>query len=248
MRRPRLFVAVDPQAPELGRVAGDGVRHIAALRLRPGDAIDAIVGPGDERQATIESLGRDAVVCRLGAAVAGPSRDPQGELVLAIALADDPARLDFVIEKATELGVTRIAPFRAARSQRNAVGGQRLARWRRIARAACEQCGRTRVPAIDEPVELVDLLARLGALTALLVLVPGAPGIDSAGLEAARGPIGVVVGPEGGLTEEEIAWLVTHGGRALGLGPRTLRFDTAAIAALVLAAVRVAPPALAPRA
>jgi 16S rRNA (uracil1498-N3)-methyltransferase len=247
MRRPRLFVDVDPRAPELGRIAGDGVRHVAALRLRPGDAIDAIVGPGDERQAMIESFGRDAVVCRLGGPLVGPSRDPQGDLVLAIALCDDPARLDFVVEKATELGVTRIAPFRAARSQRLSLGAQRLARWRRIARAACEQCGRTREPAIDEPVALTDLAASLGPLAALLVLAPGAPAIDSVGLEPGGGPIAVVVGPEGGLTTEETEWLVARGGKAVGLGPRTLRFETAAIAGLVLAGARLVPPGFAPR-
>jgi len=247
----RLFVELDPEAPDRARLDGAAARHLRALRLGVGGEFRAIVGPGRERAATLEAIGAGGATCRLGAPIAGAgAADPVAPLVLAVAIADL-ARLDLVVEKATELGASAILPFRAARSQRAALPASRLARWERIARTACEQCGRTVVPAIAAPVELDELVRRLCDATDLahaLVLSPRAEGELLATLreraiarasgrgdaEAAAG-VALVIGPEGGLVAAEEDALVARGAMRVGLGPRTLRVETAAIAALALA-------------
>lgn len=232
---PRLFVEVDADEADRASLGRDGVRHLRALRLGEGDRFEAIVAPGRVRLALVERISSSGAELRLEDDVAVAGVDPARELVLAVALADL-ARFDVVIEKATELGATAIRTFRATRSQIERVSPSRLERWRRLARAACEQCGRTREPTIQEATTLESLLGELAGSSALVALRrdgerswPGAA--DS------RAPVVLVVGPEGGLTAEEEALLDRHGARSLSLGPRVLRFETAAIAALAIAAV-----------
>jgi 16S rRNA (uracil1498-N3)-methyltransferase len=230
---PRLFVEVDAAAPDEGRIAGPAVSRLHALRLGPGSEVVAIVGPGRERRATIVALARSEARLRLGEELPRTDADPRSPLVLAIALADLP-RLDLVVEKATELGATAIWAFVAERSQTRDVSASRRDRWRRIGRAACEQCGRTVPPEIDAPLSLQALGDRIEATPGAVLLDPAGPRWDGSPPADERGRI-VVVGPEGGLTGTERADLCARGAAPLSLGPRILRFETAAIAALAWA-------------
>jgi 16S rRNA (uracil1498-N3)-methyltransferase len=251
----RLFVARDAADPERATLDADGVRHLRALRLAAGDELCAIVAPGRERRATVERIARDHAILRLGSELPPNLCDPRRACTLAVALGDL-ARFDLIVEKATELGATAIQPFAAARSQVRTVPASRLERWRRIARAACEQCGRTVAPEIAPCVDFAALLDIADATMVVWVLSPphDADAADRDG--AAREPrsnagelaadagadaraLLVVVGPEGGLDDDERRRLAAHGARAVTLGPRVLRFETAAIAAL---AVALGPP------
>lgn len=226
----RLFVTVDTDDPDRATLDADGLRHLRALRLDVGDPFEAIVGPGAVRAATVESMGRKDAAARLGAEVAVGGVDPSGEVVLAIALADLP-RLDTVVEKATELGATRIVPLRAARSQLDAVSASRRARWERIARSACEQCGRTVPPSISDVTTVETACGALPAGAECFVFTPEATEPFDGGSANASAVV-LFVGPEGGFTSAEVDLLRGAGAIARSLGPRILRFETAAAAAL----------------
>lgn len=236
----RFFVERDPSDDGRALLDAAAARHLRALRLGPGDEVCAIVGPGRERRATVVSIARDRAVLALGAALPPRGCDPRHDRTLAVALAD-PVRLDLVVEKATELGATAIQPFVAERSQVRVVPDARLERWRRIARAASEQCGRTSVPEVQGAVDLASLVAGIGEGDAVWLLAPDGDAARAAAealgpSRAAPRPLLLVVGPEGGLSDAERSLLLERGARAVSLGPRTLRFETAAIAALATAA------------
>ncbi len=141
-------------------------------------------------------------------------------------------RMDFVIQKATELGVTEIQPvlseFGGVRldAQRSA---SRLAHWTGIARSACQQCGRNRVPRIAEPQAFGEALQNLPAVDLALILDPGA---SAPSIDATPQSVAVAIGPEGGFSEAELTLARENNFRALRLGPRVLRTETAALAAI----------------
>lgn len=246
----RLFVAPDADDPDRATLDTATTRHLRALRLVPGDTVCAIVGPGRERAASVLSLVRDHAVLALHEDLPPPERDPRRPRVLALALGDL-ARMDLVVEKATELGMTAFQPFAAARSQARTLAPARIERWERIARAASEQCGRTVLPEIRACVGFDALVADVqrGGTAWLLEPArpdsacsqPSAPRPDSACSEPAAPPpapddaLLIVVGPEGGLDPAETERLRAAGARPVHLGPRVLRFETAAIAALAVA-------------
>jgi len=239
----RFFVTLDPDDAALAYLDAAGARHVRALRLVRGDAVCAIVAPGREREAVIASLERDRVTLALGAEHPAATRDLRHPRVLAIALGDL-ARMDLVIEKATELGATAIQPFVAERSQARTLPPSRLERWRRIARTACEQCGRTVEPAVRPCVTFAELLAAGDGAQSIWLLSPAPSGAETgaAALPAAHQDgveLLLIVGPEGGLTEDENARWVARGALPITLGRRVLRFETAAIAALAAALVCV---------
>lgn len=234
----RLFVAPDADDPDRATLDTATTRHLRALRLVPGDTVCAIVGPGRERAASVLSLVRDHAVLALHEDLPPPERDPRRPRVLALALGDL-ARMDLVVEKATELGMTALQPFAAARSQARALAPPRIERWERIARAASEQCGRTVLPEIRACVGFDALVADVQRGGTTWLLEPARP--ESGCSEPAAPPpapddaLLIVVGPEGGLDPAETERLRAAGARPVHLGPRVLRFETAAIAALAVA-------------
>lgn len=233
----RLFVTPDADDPDRATLDVATTRHLRALRLVPGDAVCAIVGPGRERAASVVSLVRDHAVLSLHEELPAHDRDPKRPRVLALALGDL-ARMDLVVEKATELGVTAIQPFVAARSQSRTVVPARLERWERIARSAAEQCGRTVLPEIRACVGFDALVAavRSGGTTWLLEPARPEDGACAApSVPAEADGLTFVIGPEGGLDALEVERLRAAGARPLTLGTRVLRFETAAIAALAIA-------------
>jgi 16S rRNA (uracil1498-N3)-methyltransferase len=144
--------------------------------------------------------------------------------------------MDWLVEKATELGVASIQPLVTQRSVLKldaGRAGKKLAHWRGIAVAACEQCGRNRVPFIHEVTPLLDWVRSAPVATRLLLsLDPQSQRLLAAAESGLAGPVLLLSGPEGGLSNEEEAAARACGFMPVTLGPRTLRADTAPLAAL----------------
>jgi 16S rRNA (uracil1498-N3)-methyltransferase len=206
-------------------------RHVRVLRLQPGDALLLFDGSGREWPATIATLGRSAieVVCAPPVAV---DRELPVAVTLAVGMpAND--RMDFLVEKATELGVAEVQPLVCERSVLKLSGeraDKRVAHWQGVAVAASEQSGRTRVPRIAAVRTLAAWLDALpptdGAARLLLSLADAQP------LPAAPQAVVALSGPEGGLSPAEEALARARGFTPVSLGPRVLRADTAPLALL----------------
>lgn len=232
----RLFVPVTlvPDSTlQLPAATAHRVREV--LRARVGDTLTVFDGNGGEFAAKILRIDRAEVVIVLGA-----WREISRESPLAITLVQGLSRgerMDFTLQKAVELGVSRIVPLACARAQVKLEGeraARRLAHWQGILVHACEQCGRNRLPALAEVTSLADFLATDRA-DLRLTLSPAATDALPALLRdatASTTTISLVVGPEGGLDPAEIALLGSAGYRAVRLGPRVLRTETAALVAL----------------
>ncbi len=213
-------------------------RHVQVLRLQPGAKLTLFDGRGGEFAATVTQMGRSEVRVRIGAHDA-----VQRELARAVTLAlGMPAndRMDTLIEKATELGAAVIAPLLCERSVLRLQGERaekKLVHWRGVAVAACEQSGRTRLPALSPvsalPVWLQSLPAP-GADVRLLLSLGDAPTLAQAAtpLAGTRDAVLVLSGPEGGLSPGEEALARRFGFTPVSLGPRVLRADTAPLAVL----------------
>jgi len=230
---PRFFVDVPLAAGATVTLPATVAHHASrVLRLGAGDAITLFDGTGGEYAGAIAAIDRDRVDVAI-ASFADVEREPPRPVTLVQAIiAADP--MDWAIRKAVELGAARIAPVIAARSN-VARGGdrldKRLAHWRQIAVSACEQCGRNRVPPVDAPLPLELWLERDAHAQCRAMLAPGAS--RSLARVARESSVeAVIVGPEGGFTDAELALADRCGIVRAHLGPRTLRAETAAAAAL----------------
>lgn len=233
MRLTRVFVDGELQAGQRLTVEGSAGNHIVrVLRSRVGDELTVFNGRGGEFGAVIEEIRRDTVLLTVL-----EHRQTERESAFALTLAQGISRgdrMDWVVQKATELGVTRIVPVFTQRSvvhldEKQAA--KKVQHWRGIAVAACEQCGRNVVPAIDAPIEVYEMLAK-GGSGARLLLSPGGP-LRIADVSADGGAT-VLIGPEGGLAQVEQDAALRAGFTAVRMGPRVLRTETAAVCALTL--------------
>jgi 16S rRNA (uracil1498-N3)-methyltransferase len=202
------------------------------LRLRAGALVQVFDGRGAEFEATLDSVSRQGVSMRVLRAMA-----PRPESPLRIELALSPLkgdRMELVIQKATELGVAVIHPVVCARTDavaRPALKGSRQDRWDKVASGAAEQCGRAVVPEVMPTVELKHLLARpFDGRRLQFSEAQGAPPLDRGA--ARTGAVLALVGPAGGWEPHESERVREAGFEATGLGPRILRAETAAIAAV----------------
>jgi 16S rRNA (uracil1498-N3)-methyltransferase len=231
----RVHVPPDRIEPGRARLTASARHYLGeVLRLPVGAAVEVFDGRGGRYAGRLEA-GLEAVAL-------GPREDARGagaEIALLFALAKG-EKTDLVVQKATELGAARIVPFAADRSVVRLDGeraGERARRWRRIAEEAARQCGRADVPDVAAPLPLEDALASLAPGAIPVVFHPG--GAPLAELPApGPGGLAAVVGPEGGLTEAELAACERAGARRAGLGPRVLRAETAAIVAVALLQAR----------
>ena len=236
MRLTRVYVDAPLAAGTRVTLEGGAASHVTrVLRLRVGEALTLFNGAGGEYAASIEQVhdGRVAVTI-------GEQRALERESPLTLTLAQGVSRgerMDLVVQKATELGVSGIVPLFTERSVVR-LGAQqaerKLTHWRAIAIAACEQSGRNRLPNVAPPLSLADWL-RSGADRdgGRLLLSPAATArIDA--LPRSATSVTVLIGPEGGLTNAEQEAAVAAGFLPVRLGPRVLRTETAAIAALAL--------------
>jgi 16S rRNA (uracil1498-N3)-methyltransferase len=235
----RLYVP-DPLRPgaELALNADRGRYVSRVLRLRAGDGLVLFDGSGGEYPATVSEVGRKRVTVSVGERREQNVESPLGlHLIQGVARGD---RMDMVVQKATELGVRRITPVSTEFSVVRLDTGQaekRRQHWTKIAQSACEQCGRNVVPEIDAPQPLAGVLRAASSTSARIVLRPGAAKAV-ASLNDPGGRVELLIGPEGGLSGAEYDEAEAAGFVPCSLGPRTLRTETAAIAALAVLQAR----------
>jgi 16S rRNA (uracil1498-N3)-methyltransferase len=237
MNRPRFHV---PEAGPGARVSlPEHAAHHAreVLRLRAGAPVRVFDGAGAEFEAELDSVTRRGVEARIGHAVAARPESPL-RLVLALSpLKGD--RMELVIQKTTELGVAEVWPVVTVRTDaaaRPALEGSRQDRWGKVASGAAEQCGRAVVPRIAPTAALAELLDRpFDGRRIVFVETPGVPPL--AALPPAPAAALLLVGPAGGWDPREAEQLRQAGFAAAALGPRILRSETAALAAVVAAQV-----------
>jgi 16S rRNA (uracil1498-N3)-methyltransferase len=212
---------------------GDHADHLArVLRARVGQEFDLATGDG-VRRATITAIDRDRVEFELGEVVS-PAAGLQLTLLLAIFKFD---RMDWAIEKCTELGVAEIVPLIARRTESHlaAASAKRVERWRRLARQASEQSRRASPPEILEPVKFAEGLKHSGASRIVLWESEEKHLLRDVLESGAAGNIVLAIGPEGGWTDEEVHAFREAGWASASLGQTILRAETAAIAATALA-------------
>ncbi|TAM50114.1 MAG: 16S rRNA (uracil(1498)-N(3))-methyltransferase [Burkholderiaceae bacterium] len=241
---PRFYCPVPLATGAMLELPADAARHVQVLRLQPGHAITLFNGTGGEWEASVTRMGRSAVQVAVGAH--DPVEREAARSVHLLAAISANERMDWLVEKATELGAASLTPLLAERSLLKLKGeraDKKLARWRAVASAACEQCGRNRVPPMHGAPSLADWLERNGGAgappdvptrgTRLLLSLRG----DARALRevaAGAGPVTLLSGPEGGLTPAEQAAALEAGFVPVTLGPRVLRAETAPLAALVV--------------
>jgi 16S rRNA (uracil1498-N3)-methyltransferase len=197
--------------------------------MRIGDRVALFTGAGGEYETTIEHIARGAVHVRIERHVEVERETSWPVALVQAVIAAD--MMDFVIRKAVELGVYTIVPFTAMRSQRVTEdrAARRLLHWRHIAVAACEQCGRNRVPRVLASVDLDECLAQAEPPFAILDADAAASLSEMARTATPRT---IIVGPEGGLAPDEVRHAHDKGAWSAHLGNRILRAETAALAAL----------------
>jgi 16S rRNA (uracil1498-N3)-methyltransferase len=210
-------------------------RHAVALRLRVGDAVTLFNGDGLESAAVLTALGKRGVTAAVRNRTPVDRESPfPVHLVQGVCAAD---RMDLVLQKATELGVASIQPIVTARSVVR-LASERLERrethWRNVVIAACEQCGRNRIPQLEGMMPFAHFMAQWVASPPTsgvrLLLAPDA-GMRLRDL-APDSPVHVLIGPEGGLASDERHLVVAAGFVPVRFGPRVLRTETAPLAAL----------------
>ncbi len=233
MRVPRIHLP-QPLQPgaEVQLDAPAGLHVAKVLRLRAGAPLLLFNGEGGEFEAEISDIRRNEVWVKLGTRIERELESPlRITLVQGISKGE---RMDYTIQKAVELGVQRIIPVMTARTVVNLKGerqDKRLSHWQGIARSACEQCGRNRLPEVAPITDLARWFAHDTKGLKLMLDHRGAVGVNS--LEPVSG-LTLVAGPEGGFTAKERELGCAAGYLALRLGPRVLRTETAALTALAV--------------
>lgn len=224
---------------ELPLPAG-AARHVQVRRMQPGEAVTLFDGSGRDWPALITAMGRSEVHVRLGEPCV-VDRELPWPVTLAFGMPAN-ERMDALVEKATELGATTLQPLVCERSVLR-LSGERADRkrehWQAVAAAACEQCGRSRVPTVA-PVRALPQWLAGGAMAGHRVLLAAPREAEAAGAlhQWAPGPLTALSGPEGGFSPAEHALALAAGFRPVLLGPRVLRADTAPLALLAAWSLR----------
>lgn len=241
MRQIRLHTGQALENNARIRLDSAPARHLVQVLRRPaGSDVVLFNGDGLDYPAVILETGKpDKCLLEIGQA-----RRPNTESPLALMLIQAIGRgerMDYTIQKSVELGVTAVHPVMTARTGVRLEGkraANRLAHWKGVATAACEQSGRARIPEIHAPASLADALSDLPQATMGLFLDPAAKLGPAALDDPPPGGVVLVIGPEGGFDEDEKSFLAAAGFTGLRLGPRVLRTETAGPAAITALQIR----------
>ena len=230
-------------APAIGpgdtiRLTDEEAHHLARVRrIRRGERVQIFDGSGIECDAIVREIGRNEVVLSIEI-----RQQVDRELPFALTLGCSPAkgdRLRWLVEKATELGVTRFVPILTERANEQARGlsAEKTKRW---VIEACKQCGRNQLMEVSAVLSWKDFLEACSSAKLRLLASPTGQPLHSIDVAAARSGVAMAVGPEGGFTPEELNLAAQFGWQFVSLGPRTLRVETAALAAVawITAALR----------
>lgn len=232
MRIPRIF---EPSTLELNstiQLAADAANHVGrVLRMTPGQAITLFCGDGFDYAATILEVTKKNVSVQIT-----DKQQVDNESPLSIHLAQGISRgdkMDFTIQKSVELGINEITPIFTERCGVK-LKGERLEKkhqqWQKIAISACEQCGRATVPVIHPPIEFNDFIQQ--KTDELKLNLHPRASISVSGLSVPESGVRFVIGPEGGLNDDEIEAAANAGYQEILMGPRILRTETAALTLL----------------
>ena len=233
MRIPRLYTPqVFTQGAELA-ITGQTAHHVAhVLRIRSGATVQVFDGTGCEHRAIVKTIKRSAIILEIAEAIAAqPESSLDITLLQGIARND---RMDFILQKAVELGVNTIQPLWTQRSQTHLKGSRlekRFDHWQGIVISACEQCGRAAMPQLAAVMDYSDWMDAPESSGLRLLLQPN----SETGLGTLKKPdeqIHVLIGPEGGLNTDEEVLAKAAGFTGVCLGQRILRTETAALATL----------------
>lgn len=237
MRIPRIYTQLSLQANAPIELEAGPSHHLSrVLRMKVGDSLILFNGGGGQYPATISTMERKAVVATTGNFDA---IEHESGLYLQLGIAVSRGdRMDWVVQKATELGVSSIAPLLSERTEVR-LSGERGAKkwqhWQQIATSACEQCGRNRLPQVLPPQPLAQWLQGVEADTRLVLHHTAGNADPGSSIPAS---VALLVGPEGGLSPAEISAAEQAGFSSLQLGPRVLRTETAPLAAIAILQAR----------
>ena len=237
MRIPRIYT---PHSLTVGQslVLEDAAAHYLGkvLRMQPGRELVLFNGQGGEFQAQIADMGKKQVTLAIGEFSAADRESPlQLELAIGVSRGE---RMDWVLQKATELGVTRITPLLTERTEVKLAGerqDKKVQHWQHILISACEQCQRNILPLLSEPRDLDEWLAQVDAQHKFVLHHRDSSGLPD---DTTVASVALLIGPEGGLSDHEIERARVKGFTPLTLGPRVLRTETAPIAAISLVQYR----------
>ncbi len=240
MPKTRLYLPNRLQAGQIVPLDHDQAHYLGrVLRLRVGDTIGVFDGQGTECAAEVLSIERRRATVRLHDAL---SIEPEPRVAIRL-LQGIPRgeRMDFTLQKCTELGAAAFVPVMTARSVvrlDSARADKRQSHWQRITASACEQCGRRWVPTISEPITFDSVVTQLPPQDTRLLLTQTADAaLATITIDTADG-IDLLVGPEGGFETEELDLAINAGFQPVSIGPRVLRSETAGIAALAILQAR----------
>jgi 16S rRNA (uracil1498-N3)-methyltransferase len=231
----RFFLAAPFAGGELPLLEAD-LHHLKdVLRIGPGDEIEAVTPDGGVLTVRLAAVGPGAAVGEVISSAGSPARE---RLVVCQALSKG-RKMDLVVQKATELGAAAIVPFISERSVVRldpAKAAGRQERWRRVAREAAKQCARADVPHVDVPMDIRALEPRLASDSPIVLHEKASVPLRKVLSKRKHGSLTLVIGPEGGFSDAEVSLFEQWGASVASLGALTLRTETAAIAAMAIAA------------
>ena len=234
MRNPRLFTDQPLTPGNQVVLKGNVAQHLSrALRARAGDQIALFNGDGQEFAATVLTASKREASVDIGEAATPQTESPvYTTLGLCLSKGD---RFDWAIQKATELGMGAVTPLYSERVDFSMPPDRikkRVAHWRQIAISACEQCGRVRIPAVSSPQPLEQWVQSVAAEQKWVLHCDNHGATRSGASKEAPADAALLIGPEGGLTDQEVARACENSFGVLRLGPRVLRTETAPVVAL----------------
>lgn len=228
---PRLYIPSIPQGQRTVRILGDEARYLlAVLRMKTGEKLELFDSSGSRFRAEIKQAGKNAIVVELQEALQ-PAREPARRLILLQGILKG-QKMDFVVQKASELGVSGIVPLVAERSQVRQTGKRE--RWRKIAVEASRQSCRSSVPEVEEPVAFEKFFEGKGPMEGFIFWEEGGSSLRGVKPEISEKPLFLAIGPEGGFTAAEVKTASGRGLEVKSLGERILRAETAAVSAVTL--------------